>query len=466
MPAYTRLRPVAVALLAGLALSGCALTEPARPPELALPAAWPEGGSTAAPAASAGWWRGFGSARLADLIEEALAANPDTRIAAERVRRAVIARDASAAARLPTARVGGDSGWRQTDPGQDARTVESESTGATLSVAWELDLWGRLAAGIDAADATLAASGHDLDAVRLSLAANVADTYFQLLATRQRLAIARDNLAIAERVLGIAEARYRNGAASALDVSRQRATVLGQRATLLPLDAQARQLQAALAVLLGRAPAGETLSDEAFAALQIPEVSAGLPAELLARRPDLAAAEARLAAAEADVAAARAALLPTIQLSGSAGLATTALLSLADPASTIGLTASLAQTLFDSGRLRGDVEAARSRQRELVETYRGAVHTALREVVDALANAARNGQQETAQLAIRDEARRTLRLAELRYREGADDLLAVLDAQRSLFQAEDLLAQLRLTRLNAVVDLYRTLGGGWGSAAS
>lgn len=456
------LAPVLTTLM--LALSGCAITEPASRPDLALPATWAEPLPAAALRATAEWWRNFGSPRLATLIDAALDANPDVRIATERMRRAAIQLDANHASRLPVARLGGDSGWRRSDPGDDTRAIDSESTGASLSVAWEVDLWGRLAAGADAADAAFAASRHDLEGVRLSLAASVADGYFDLLATRERIAIGRDNLAIAERVLGIAEARYRNGAASALDVSRQRSTVLAQRAALLPLETRERQLAAALAVLLGRAPVGDPLGDETFTTLEVPAVHPGLPAELLARRPDLAAAEARLAAADADVAAARAALLPAIQLSGSAGVASTALLSLANPASSVGLSASLAQTLFDGGRLRGEVEAARSRQRELIETYRSAVHTALREVVDALGNAARSGAQDAAQLAIRDEARRALRLAELRYREGADDLLSVLDAQRTLFQAEDQLIQIRLARLNAAVDLFRTLGGGWSAS--
>jgi outer membrane protein TolC len=194
-------------------------------------------------------------------------------------------------------------------------------------------------------------------------------------------------------------------------------------------------------------------------------VAPGLPAELLVRRPDLASAEAQLAAADADVAAARAALLPDIQLSGSAGLASAALLSLANPASSVALSAAVAQTLFDGGRLRGRVETARSQRIQLVESYRQAIHAALKEVEDGLGNAERNRQQEASQLLIREEARRSLRLAELRYREGVDDLLTVLDAQRTLFQAEDQLAQLRLSRLTGALDLYKALGGGWAAGS-
>lgn len=465
LPAPRLSLAAAIALIVG----GCAITEPTTRPDMALPAAWTEATQAAAVQPGALWWRDFASPPLEALIDEALAGNPDFRVAIERVRQAEIALRAAGASLLPSASAGGNSGWRRSEAGDGSRAVDSESTGASLSVSYEVDLWGRLAAGVLGAEASLAASRHDLDTARLTLLSGVANTWFQLLSARERIDIAQDNLAIAERVYAIAEARYRNGAASALDVSRQRSTVLAQRAALLPLETQERQIRSALALLVGRTPqdfapplapdggpAGDTL-----ASLALPAVAPGLPSDLLTRRPDLASAEAQLAAADADVAAARAALLPRIELSGSAGLASSALLSLANPASTLGLTAGLAQTLFDGGRLRGQVDTARSRRQQLVESYRAAIHNALKEVEDALGNTDRDRRQEAAQLQIRGEARRALRLAELRYREGADDLLAVLDAQRTLFQAQDQLALIRLARLTGTVDLYKALGGGW-----
>ncbi|NMF91211.1 efflux transporter outer membrane subunit [Aromatoleum petrolei] len=448
------------ALAACLALSACAVTEPATRADMALPAAWGEvANGTERPDPQ--WWRSFGSNELAALIATAVSDNPDFRAAVERVRQAEIALRVAGASLLPAASVSADSGWRRSDAGDGARAVDSESSGASLVIRYEVDLWGRLAAGVRGAEASFSVSRHDHDAARLTLVAGVANTYFELLAARERLVIARDNLAIAERVFGIVETRYRNGAASALDVSRQRSTVLAQRAALLPLETLERQTRSALALLVGRPPQDFHVEEEAFASLAVPSVAPGLPAELLARRPDLASAEAQLLAADADVAAARAALLPRIELSGSAGLASTALLSLANPASTLGLTAGLAHTLFDGGRLRSDVDAAQSRRRALVENYRSAVHVALKEVEDALGSADRDRRLEDSQQEIRREAARSLRLAELRYREGADELLTVLDAQRTLFQAQDQLAQLRLARLTGTVDLYKALGGGW-----
>jgi len=197
--------------------------------------------------------------------------------------------------------------------------------------------------------------------------------------------------------------------------------------------------------------------------LDVPAIDAGLPAELLVRRPDLASAEAQLAAANADVAAARAAMLPTITLTGSAGLASAALTSLTSAGATaaIQIAASLLQPVFDGGRLRGQKAIAESRERELLETYRKAILSAFSDVEQALAGTSRLGQQEELQDEVQTRARESLRLAEIRYRGGADDLLTVLDAQRTLFSAQDQLAQIQLSRLQAAVSLYKALGGGW-----
>jgi outer membrane protein TolC len=191
-------------------------------------------------------------------------------------------------------------------------------------------------------------------------------------------------------------------------------------------------------------------------------VAPGLPADLLARRPDLASAEAQLASANANITAARAALLPGIQLTGSAGLASNVLVNFLNaPTATLALGATLAQTIFDGGRLRSQVDVAESRERELIESYRRSILAALADVESALASGSRTADQELLQEQVVVEAPPALRLAEIRYREGADDLLTVLDAQRTLFQADDQLAQIRLSRLQASLGLYKALGGGW-----
>ena len=457
-PLRTRLLP---ALLAALT-AGCALTEPVVRPEQALPAQWAEPARAAEPATPPHdtWWQDFGSARLDAFVTEALATTPDLRIQAERVVQAELALRQAGASLLPSLDVSGGSSARNVD------SNESSSTGIDLGASYEIDLWGRIAAGVGASRAGLMATRFDYDAARLSISASVATTWFQVLALQERLDIARRNLATAERVLRVVQARYDNGAASALDLSQQRTTVLNQRKAIEPLEVQLRQTRSALAILLGRNPQAGPTPDgaggiERLGALQVPTADAGLPSELLLRRPDLGASEARLVAAAANIAAARAALLPGISLSAGAGVGSAALLALADATRTLSISASVLQKIFDGGRLRADVDIQRSRQRELVESHRRAILAALKEVEDALANGVRDTNQEAAEREILAEAERSLRLAELRYREGAEGLLTVLLAQRTLFASQDQLALTRLARLTAAVNLYKALGGGW-----
>ncbi|HEX6004045.1 MAG TPA: efflux transporter outer membrane subunit, partial [Burkholderiales bacterium] len=412
------------------------------------------------------WWSAFDSAELKALVDAALAGSPDLAIATERVRQAEAQVRIAGATLFPVLNLGAGTSRRVTDrEGQPSQ--RSDASNITFSASYEVDLFGRNAAGVRAADASYRASGFDRDAARLTLIAGVATSYFEVLSLRGRLAIARENLAIAERVLSLVEVRARNGAASQLDVERQHAQVLSQRAALLPLEQLEKQTLAALAVLIGRVPEGFGVKAASLADLRIPEVNPGLPAELLVRRPDLAAAEAQVAAANGNVAAARAALLPSIELTGSAGLTSAALLTfLSGPQSAVSLALSLFQPIFDGGRLRGQVAVSESRERELAEAYRKAILSAFSDVEQALVAVSRSAQREAIQVEAQQRARNALRLAEIRYREGADDLLTVLEAQRTLFQAEDQLASIRFDRLSATVALYKALGGGWSAESA
>jgi NodT family efflux transporter outer membrane factor (OMF) lipoprotein len=431
---------------------GCATTSPTLTPQVAPPASYSEAATPGAAELSADWWKTFNSAELQALVGQALAGSPDLAIAAERVRQAEAQAQVAGASLFPTLDLGFST----------RKNRESESSSTTLSASYEVDLWGRNAANVRGAEQSLRATAFDRDAARLTLLAGVATAYFEVLSLRGRLAVSRDNLAIAERVLGVVEVRARNGAVSPLDVARQQAAVLSQRAALLSLEQQERQTLAALAVLVGRLPEGFEVKAATLAELAVPSIDPGLPADLLVRRPDLAAAEAGLAAANADLSAARAALLPSIQLTGSAGVASGALLAfLGGPSTGLAVAASVLQPIFDGGRLKGNVSIAESRERELVETYRKAILAAFADVETALAAAGRLARREALQIQVEERAREALRLAEVRYREGADDLLSVLDAQRTLFDAQDQLALVRLDRLEAAVALFRALGGGW-----
>ncbi|MDB5901508.1 MAG: putative outer membrane protein [Betaproteobacteria bacterium] len=446
-----------------LALTGCSMTSPMLKPDVAAPIAWNE--PATGTAVSADWWSTFGSAELQQLVQQALAGSPDLAIATERVRQAEAQVRVAGASLFPTLDLGVGTSTRSTSDSRGSATTNASSY--SLSASYEVGLWGRNRAGVRSAQSALQATAYDRDSARLTLISGVATSYFEVLSLRSRLSVARENLGIAERVRDLVSARVRNGANSQLDLSRQEATVLSQRAALLPLEQQERQTLAALAVLIGTVPEGFDVKAAGVADLAVPVVNPGLPAELLVRRPDLASAEAQLAAANADLAAARAALLPSISLTGSAGAASAALLSfVSGGTSTLGLALSVLQPIFDGGRLRGQKAVAESREREVVESYRKVILAAFKDVEDALVAANRQGQQETLQAQVQAQSSEALRLAEIRYREGADDLLTVLDAQRTLFNAQDQVAQIRLNRLQAAVSLYRALGGGWSAGAA
>lgn len=403
------------------------------------------------------WWRGFASAELDALIEQALAGNHDLAAAAARLRQAEASARAAGAPLLP--RLDGTLGASRAGRlGGDAETVGTLYSGG-LAASYEVDLWGRLAADHDAALAELAASRFDRDALRLTLTASVADTWLRQVALGERLRLAGLNLANAERVLATVEARQAAGAATPLERAQQRGLVAEQRRIREELRQQADDVRSQLAVLLGQGEPAEQ-ARSALASLDMPALGGGLPSELLLRRPDLARAEARLSAADADLRAARAALLPRLNLSaGASGSANRLSRLFADPV--YSLAAALAAPIFDGGALAAERDRSAARREELLADYRKSIVEAFADVQVALNAGAGVDAQWQAQQEVQAQAERALRLAEQRYRAGADDLLNLLDAQRTLYAAEDQSTQLRLARLQNSVALVRALGGGW-----
>ena len=470
------LRPISqVAILVALLLGGCAAPgESPEAPAIAagMPTAW-AGQTVALPDAKANvnsidWWCNFKSEELSSLINSALSGSPNLVIAGERVRQAEAQVSIAGASLFPDISLGAGTTSDTTRANGGTWSTTGASSG-TLSARYEIDLWGKNAAGRRATESSLLASRFDLDTARLTLVTGVADAYFRVLSLRGRLDIARNNLRIAEQGLALVQARVRNGVATELDLASQQTLVLAQRAAIPSLELQQSQTVFALALLLGRAPqgfeVGATLGPDAlanFSSLAVPSIAPGLPSDLLTHRPDLASSEAKLEAAKANVTVARAALLPTIQLTGSAGLASDVLLNFLNaPSAALSLGGSLLQSIFDGGRLNAQVDLSTSLKRELVENYRQAILAALTDVENTLASSHRTAEQGVLQEQVVTQATKALRLSQVRYREGAGELLSLLDAQRTLFQAEDQLAQIRLAQLQASIGLYKALGGGW-----
>ena len=461
--AHCLVASVTVALLGGCSYRMDRVDNP-----VALPAAWE---APALPAAATqlrqDWWTNFSSPVLTQLINEAMQGNPTLTIAAERLKQAERALGVSRDALLPDVSINASSS-RTRSGGSAIATTTRESTSAAGQLRYDVDMWGGNAASYRASLATLAGTRFDLDAARLTLSANVATQYFQLLSVRARVAVGRENLAIAERLLRIVDARYRNGVARALDLSQQTTTVLQQRANLIPLEAQMRQTETAVGLLLGRVPQGFSINAEPFEQITVPAATPWLPSELLLRRPDLAAAETDLAAAHANIAVARANLLPgAISFTAGQGYSTPQLLSLSDAARTFSISGALSivESVFGFRARQVQVANARSTQFIALTNYAAAIRAALKDVDDSLANVQTELRREESQRAVLQQAQRALLLAEAEYREGSGSLQEVLEAQRSQFSAQDQLTLIRMARLNSALDLYVALGGGWSLTA-
>lgn len=406
------------------------------------------------------WWRSFGDETLNQLITRALDNNPDLLATAESVIQADLQLRNAGAGLLPSVGASASSG-KQATRASGTDTVTDGSSSAGVSVDYELDLWGRLSATEGAARANFQATGFDYETARITLMASVASTWFEWLELQQRVDLARRNLELGERTLALVEARYRNGVADRSELARQQTSVLTLRNAVPPLEYQARQRLAALRVLTGHYPFEGPRPEADIALVTIPQINPDTPADLVLRRPDLAAHEARLIAASADIEQARAALLPSVSLSGAVRLSTDGFLSLSDPVRSVNGLLGLSQMLFDGGQRRNAIAISESRRMALLETYRGSLLTAFQEAGDALDRNALYQQQEQRLQEILARAEETLRLTEVRYREGADELLTLLESQRNVFDARQQLSQVRLSRLTAAVDLYKALGGGW-----
>lgn len=348
--------------LAGLLLAGCSMTPQLTKPELPLPPSYSTTASVAESRVDALWWQRFGSAELDALMSEALTANRDLAAAALRIEQSRASARAARAGLLPsvdasasatTTRRSSEAGSTLSDNGRV--TSSSQSDSASLRASYELDLWGGNAASAAAARARLQSSLYSRDALALTLQGDVANNYFSALALKDRIRLTEQNRDAAAELLRLVQLRFDNGAANGLELAQQRTTLLGIEASLPSLRQSLLLTETALAVLLGRAPGGFAISGSTLAGISIPAIAPGTPASLLTQRPDLRAAEASLVAANADIGVARAALLPNVSLSASAGI--DGLLT-SGSSTLLSLAASLSQTVFNGGRLQSQVQLA------------------------------------------------------------------------------------------------------------
>jgi multidrug efflux system outer membrane protein len=462
MRRLSRLR--AASLLVGLtALGGCHSGPDYQRPVSGIPAAWQQAPpGTMATWPSADWWRAFGSPQLDALMHRARAGNLDLIAAAARVRQADAQARIAGAPLLPSIGVQGQGGPLRllNNTGHERQYINGQGI---FQASYELDFWGKNQASLESAEATADSSHYQREVVWLTTAQAVANTYFTRLSLQERLRIAADNLDRAQRDLDATVKAERQGTVPQADVVTQQSVVANLVTVVPPLRQQLTLTRNALALLVGELPEALQLTEESLEHLSQPQITSGAPAELLARRPDVQAAEAQLIAANANIRVARAQFFPSIDISANGGLAGYVLAhSTAGPLGVYSLMGSITQPLFEGGALQGQLGSAKAQyQATLAGTYQKAVLSAFSDVEDALASVKETADEQTAQQATLTLAQKSNGLANGAFRGGTSTILAVLLSETSLYTTEDALAQARLAHFQAIVGLFGALGGGW-----
>lgn len=451
-----RLARRAAALAGTLALlSGCtSASRNAPPPAPELPAQWAGPVARQASATPDGWWRRFGDPTLDRLIDDALRTNNDLAAAAIRVYRAQLQAGLADTNLTPNVTLGAT--------GNASRTLDTHQTrrtsGVTATLGYELDLWGKLAAQRDAARWELEATQADRDAARLALIGTTAALYWQLAYLNQQIAFGDANIAYAERTLKLVQSRHAAGATSGLDLAQAERNLTALRADQTQLIQQRTENRNALAILFGRPPQRQAAERDALPDTPLPEVAAGVPAELLGRRPDLRAAEFRLRESLANVDVTRTSFYPTFTLTGSVGTASTSLERvLQNPVATLGL--GLALPFIQWNTMQLQIKVSQSQYEEAVVNFRQSLYRALGEVENALAARVQLDAEADERGRALALARRAETLAKARFAAGATGVQPWLDEQQRLRDAQSALARNQLGRLNNRMNLYQVLGG-------
>jgi multidrug efflux system outer membrane protein len=451
-----------VLLGAGL-LAGCAVGPDYRRPPVDAPQTFRFQGNEAGAIADTAWWQQFRDPVLDELIAVALRENKDVQIAASRIELFLGQYASTRSLMLP--QVGANLGGTRGRPaaGTSGLGVQPvlDQYEATLSVNWELDLFGKRRRETEAARAQVLASEEGRRATVLTLVSSVASSYITLRELERQLQIARDTAESRKRSFLLFKDRFEGGTVSELELAQSQSLYEASLVEIPRLESLVGQQENALSVLLGRNP-GPIRASMPLQALVPPPVPAGLPSQLIERRPDLRQAEQQLVAANALIGAAKAQYFPTISLTGLFGYISKDFSDLFSGPTKVwsyGLAASA--PIFTGGGIAGQVRQAEAQQQEALLTYRKAIQVAFQEVSDALLSHAKSRDQ----LAYQDREVRTLRtyleLARLRYDEGYTSYIEVLDAERSLFEAEVAQAQTQSQVYTSVVNLYKAMGGGW-----
>jgi multidrug efflux system outer membrane protein len=448
-------------------LSGCAVGPNYKRPTVNVPTDYRDSMTAQTAAASSfgneNWWQVYQDPVLEQLIHTALQQNYDVRIAATRVLEAQAQVGITRANQFPSASVGAGVSSEQNAKVSNLFPAYQVNEGQlNLSVIWNLDFWGKYRRQTEAARAQMLASQWGQRAVMSSLVANLATAYFQLRALDTELEIAKRTLGSRQQSLQLTRVLETHGSSSDLDVSQSEQLVYTASETIPDLQRQIRQQENQLSILLGQNPGpiarGRTLTEEPVPVA----VPAGLPSELLERRPDVREAEENVVAANAQIGVAKAAFFPSISLTGTGGLESNALNSfLSAPSQTWNAGLSITQLVFEGGRLRSGLRLARAQHQEAALSYQQTVQNALEQVSNALIATQKNREFREQQDMLTAAAQRTDQLSEVLYKNGGASYLQVLTSETNYFSAELNLVQAQLNERLALVQLYQALGGGW-----
>jgi NodT family efflux transporter outer membrane factor (OMF) lipoprotein len=453
-------RPLALAAL--LMLGGCASTFNAlfRTPALKIPAQYTQDSAVSMPVTPATdgtpWWTRLNDPVLDQLVAEVLARNNNLAAATIRVRRAQLQAGLADRALQPALAGSASTGARRS---LESDATSARSSGVTLSASYEIDLWNKLGSQREVARWEALASEQDRQSTRLALIATTARLYWQLAFVNQRLAASTQSIGYAQTTYQLVQTQYRAGAASGLEVAEAQQALAGQQASQSALQQQAVEARTALALLLDNAPGSQAASNPAaLPSGDLPALQAGLPASLLARRPDLRAAELRLRQSFTRIDATRASYYPALSLTGSLGTSSTQLTNLLqNPVAALGLGVSL--PFLQRANMQLNIQVSETQYEEAVLNFRQTLYTALGDVDNALSLRQQLALQAARLQESLQAARTAERLYEVRYRAGAAALKAWLDAQEKRRSADIALADNRLSRLNNQLALYQALGG-------
>ncbi len=432
-------------------------------PEIDLPAAYIKRSANEWRAAASPYdFAVFKSSRLTELIALGRGFNLDIAAAIARIQQAEAQVRIATQPLIPSIQAQGSGSQSLTSASLTGHSARSTSVTAALSASYEIDFWGKNQAGLNSAIASQYAASFAAATVAIMTDASVATTYFNAVATQKLIAIAKSNLAIARKTHEVILARQKAGTASGLDVAQQQTLVYNVQATIPPLERQLEVYKHALAVLVGTAPENFHYKGEELFAIAVPAVPAGLPSELLCRRPDIADAEAQLSAQKFTVSQARAALFPSIQLTATGGFESVALASLFQPQSLFyNAAVSAIQPITNAYSLRAILDQDRARYGELLDAYKKAIISAFQNVEDALIATRKDAEQERVLKLAVESARKAYKFSEEQLRGGIIDITSLLTVQQTLFSAENAYALIRQTRLQDAVTFYQALGGGW-----